>query len=187
VTIDEIFASFCARGIGRYAMDVPFRRCGFTYATDGRACVRTTQVVQGAAEHQKAPDPRAIGWHDARDEEVTPLPELTVEHMCKNCKGTGRYETCPDCNGTGQQECDLGHEHDCPDCGASGQGGVCAECYRGYAQVGVTIRSNYRLTAGQIARLRDAGVTAVRLPTEAHGPAYFSGDGFDGLVVQFMG
>ena len=105
----------------RFAMDKPFVKNGFKYATDARIIIRvpTDEPDTGIGE-KKFPDPNTV--YGPRESIVCDQDWPDSFPDCPTCGQLGyeiRFE-CPICDGSGYHECDLGHDHECEECGGNG-------------------------------------------------------------------
>lgn len=105
---------FCSLDDTRPAIKAPFTYGEWTYATDGRICVRVPKDDRNFGETPGAPSRRAIEtiFNDGRDalEEVAipaDLPEVPFK-PCEDCNGSGKVQIsqrvfmiCDECDGCG--------------------------------------------------------------------------------------
>lgn len=159
--LPDIFYEACAFENSRYAMDAPYRRDGFIYATDGRMCVRMAD--DGDWDVPVVPlgssTPDAAYLFDATRYEKDPvaIPVLPPP----------KWQTAKD-------ELDD-RQH----------------AYQLREEVHALVRVGSRLfRSGYLRRLKHAGITAVFLPKSScdmYVPCYFRGDGWEGLLMSCMG
>ena len=114
----------------RFAMDKPFVKNGFKYATDARIIIRVpTDEPDTDIGETKFPDTEHIY---AKYEAVVcdqEWPESFPD--CPTCGQLGyaiQYE-CMTCRGEGYQKCDLWHDHECDECYGHGytKGRMCKD------------------------------------------------------------
>lgn len=100
---------FCSRDHSNRTK--PFSRGKWTYATDGRICIRVPRLTD-IPENKKAPNCEQI--FKKADEnspyEWVAVPEMTVETViCFDCKGSGKWRDIDDTN------------HPCEECDGEGK------------------------------------------------------------------
>lgn len=99
---------FCGKEETRAYLNEPFSRDSFTYATDGRICVRVERREDVAEQADYAlPDVLQLPW--AKGTDFRPLA------LKLPAKALDTAEPCTSCFD--------GYEHDCPDCEC-----ICEEC-----------------------------------------------------------
>lgn len=130
---------FCdkdAWGGRRYDMSKPFAQTDFTYATDGRACVRTDLIKPDLeAPEKRTPDAAGLPWDHAIIDNWQKWPqESWIQYQsrygapCPYCQGHQPKDAldCATCYGTGAglDECS-----ECGDCSGRGwHGTLCDYC-----------------------------------------------------------
>lgn len=97
----DLLQKFCSTDRIRYYLQKPFRKNGYTWATNGHILVRTYIDVT-YPENDKAPNVEKILNNDTLQGEFIPINRLTLPEVK-----------------TSEEECDCcfgGYVHDCPDC-----------------------------------------------------------------------
>ncbi len=159
-----------------YDIKEPFRIREYVYATDGRICVRVRLDDPSIGTPLRIPPANILDWTPPTSEELS-LPEVSGSGLleCGICKGIGRVTLYSD------YEITPGGTEECWECeGAGYQRDLTQE------PVGTAF-----FARRYISLLRSHGVTKIRIKTlsststpSVHTPGgYFSGEGFEGLLV----
>ena len=123
--------AFCDKESTRYALDAPWVKDGWKFATDSRVMIA---VPTGEPDSQ--PDAKGRRFANALPLikpalrpgiKWQPLPAFERCGKCSN-KGTIR-KTCSCCRGATEVQCDMGHYHDCPDCDKTGKETLSCRCF----------------------------------------------------------
>jgi hypothetical protein len=136
----ELLKNFCSIDTTRLVLNSLINQDDFTYATDGKICVRVKKLSD-IADIDTMPTPdfksifKDINFSDLPNLIRIPetLPELTYRN-CDCCKGEGKISTCPECDGEGMVELENDYneyECECKTCNGSGKikgDGICEEC-----------------------------------------------------------
>lgn len=154
---------FCSKDEGRSYLHTPFTRGGFTYATDGRVCVRVPRR-EGVVGHEKAPDASKVF--------PSPLPQTTPLRIanlperemlpCGDCDDSGLAHSCPDCT------------HVCEKCGGSLE-------YEEHRTVRLRGKRFSAIYLRMVAAL--PGVEAAIMAEPPFPKLYFRFDGGDGVLM----
>lgn len=196
VKLPNIFYDACGIG-GVEWMCKPFGKDGKVYSTDGRIMVRCNGDAPLA---EKAPaDIANLFLPEGSYSDPVEIP--ATDHgtvPCYECRGTGLAGTvCPGCDGEGVIDCpECGHEAECKRC--DGQGKIfvgndpCPECNgtkRTVDSLAAVDLGSVKIRFKYADMLRRAGVTHVRpnKDSPSNRAMYFSGDGFDGILMPVIG
>lgn len=128
--------AFCDQDSTRYALDAPWIKDGWKFATNSRVMI----AVPVPGEPDSPPDPQgrrfanplpllkpvldkqrrvSIAWHT--------LPKF---ESCDKCGNKCRLvRSCSTCRGLLQVKCDMDHYHDCPDCEKTGKENCPCNCF----------------------------------------------------------
>lgn len=196
--LPTIFRDCCSSGVVRFDMSKPFGIGEFTYATDGRICVRIPGVgdtIFNAPTADSLPWSRELYVDEAQGLET--WDELACSTLCPYCYGLGHFvndecETCVD-----------GVEFDgpCPECAGKqvivaleDKGRRCVSCYGSGRAFGdaFSIRvGDGHFGANYMALLSRHNVNEFYHWKGPQGPQarplYFRGPGFDGLLMPRSG
>jgi len=123
--------AFCDKESTRYALDAPWVKDGWKFATDSRV-----MVAVPTGEPDSPPDAKGRRFANAfpliepalrPGIEWQPLPTFERCERCGN-KGTIR-KTCSCCRGAMKVKCDMSHNHDCPHCDKTGKETLSCRCF----------------------------------------------------------
>lgn len=124
----------------KYDMRLPYVMEDWTYATDGRACVRVRPEFLDTPQHKgEIPPFGTLSWNHGRLKGWRELPRLEPlparDSCCPVCDGMGYRPgviptECPTCDGMGQEwvgaAYNISHPITCRDC--NGRGHVAPDC-----------------------------------------------------------
>lgn len=210
--LPDWFGTFCDPNTSRFSLDKPWDHDdGYTYATDGRACVRVwTGLIAEAGRPGPPGEGRRVpgsigraydldsggGWEDfplalpPRDE----LPPGSIP--CPTCLGEPRRRRvleCEWCDGTGTLEGDDGDDETCLECDGKGKWAVrsCDYCSNAgrvpnLERIAVPGRvDGLTLTLGLLHRVLDAGGVLHARSMDAHKSAlkFTVGEDFEGRLM----
>ena len=108
----EMLMPFCSKDESRPMLSAPFTIGKFTYATDGRVCVRVPDFPDPPPDIQVTQGIAKLGWDTAPRAVAVELPKKIP------CE---RTTECTSCDGTGTCKCECGDMHPCEDCGGDGK------------------------------------------------------------------
>lgn len=87
---------FCSTHPTRYKLHAPFTIGVYTYASDGRICIRVPSG--GAPATADAPNVAKLDFDEPADLAPVQLPEVMADKSeCPKCEGSGTAHDCPDC------------------------------------------------------------------------------------------
>lgn len=125
--------AFCDAESTRYALDVPWIKDGWKFATNWRVIIAVP-----TGESDSPPDAKGRRFANAlpllspvigRNESIQWLP-LPKFEPCDKCKNKGTItQPCSTCKGSLQAKCDMGHYHDCTDCKKTGKESCPCDCF----------------------------------------------------------
>ena len=161
---------FCGKEGNRPYLHHPFSRDEFTFATDGRICVRVPRIA-GIPERDKHEiNPTNLPWDQTA--EFSPLPELklppqtTDMELCA-CYG-GKIHDCPDC------ECE------CENCDGRGETKVNSDDDKSIDILALPFGLRYvRL----VTTLPNVQIAKIAWPNDTVTGLRFKFDGGDGLLM----
>jgi hypothetical protein len=152
---------FVSQDESRPSIITPWTAGGWTYATDGRICVRLATSNPDDEDNalERRPNAATLFDFESTTLEAFPLPEL---------KGVTR-NTCEVCLGLGRKCCDLGHWHEC-------------DCDNGWDERWPIVDiGGARLSERYLWKIKD--IPGLRLyPRKSPLTTYFTFDGGNGLV-----
>ena len=161
----EMLMPFCSKDESRPMLSAPFTIGKFTYATDGRVCVRVPDFPAPPMDIQGPQVAATLEWETAPRTIAVELPE---EIPCD------RTVDCTTCGGGGIHVCPCGDTHPCGDCEGDGK---MIQCDKGVEVGKMFLGESYlrKLAALPGLKLYDnGGVVDV---------VYFTFDGGEGLLM----
>lgn len=203
ITIETLM-KFCGDKDGRYTLSVPWQHDGYTYATDGRVCVRVPRLLECPTLPPSTfgpPPAHNLGWSDPLGARIKlpaePPPVKMVE--CYGCRGKGTAPQtidCEACNGTGIVECEhCGGDMECDEC--DGDGGIdgsevmCDVCHgsgnAATAYVAVQVHREHGISDRYTRLLMECSVREVRKVANNKGAVHFAFDDVRGIQMLMLG
>lgn len=140
---------FCGPDASRYALDKPWNKGGFTFATDGRVCVRLPTSEPDTVDDQRSPKIEDTLFEGTGDWQKWPKVK-----KCGKCENGYAKRDCRECDGLCKHTCSCGHEHDCGECDGEGEVETICDCRNESTRIcGVLISNHYAWLIGRLPKV----------------------------------